>query len=127
MKISNKIIIAGSIVCAFCLGLLFALFIRVSNIKQNPEQRQNSGEVIIETENNISESPQDKEETQSYTIKLEGSTISAYVKFPDGRSILWNSTSVPPALSQKDKEILKEGITTDSFEELCLYFEAYSS
>lgn len=126
MKTSNKIIITVGFVCAFCLGLLFSFFIRIPDKNQTVNQSGDTAK-SIKTESNISEPIKDKQEYKSYTIKLEGSEISAYINLPDGKSILWNSTSVPPALPQKDKILLEKGITTDNFEELCLYFEAYSS
>lgn len=126
MKFSNKIIIAGAIACAFCLGLLSALFIRVT--KTNFDSNKNKIDYSsIKTENNMSKTIENNLQTESYSLKLKGSAIYAYVILSDGTEILWNSTSVPPALSPQDKENLEKGITPKSFEELCLYFEAYSS
>ena len=126
MKISNKIIIAGAIACAFFLGLLSALFVRVTKTNTNQNNFKTDYN-SIKTENNLSKTVESNSQTESYLLKLEDSAVCAYVILSDGTNVLWNSTPVPPALSQKDKELLERGITPKSFEELCLYFEAYTS
>ena len=128
MKLSNKIIVISAVGCAFCLGLAAAVFIcfpRQDN--SNRGYNKDKYEYSVQTENNLSESVKEKSAYETYIIKLEGSKITAYVKLPDGNLTLWNSIPVPPTLSKKDEVMLKNGIYTKSFEELCLYFESYSS
>lgn len=127
MKYLNKILIAGAIICAFCLGTLATLFIKNIVTGQKNESRLEKNNVAVKTENNTSESIEKEHKSKSYLLRLEDSTIYAYVRLPEGEDVLWNSIPAPPTLSDKDRETLERGITTQSFEELCLYFESYSS
>ena len=127
MKLSNKILLVGAIICAFCIGTLTALFIRVSVIGSENKPHETKNNTSAKAENNTSETIDKKQNSESYLLKLKDSVIYAYIKLPEGKDILWNSTPAPPTLSKKEKETLENGITTKSFEELCLYFESYSS
>ena len=128
MKLSNKIIVICAVGCAFCVGLAASVFIGF--FRQGSSGRtdkKDEYEYSVQTENNLSEPVKKKSADETYIIKLEDSTITAYVKLPDGSLTLWNSIPVPPTLSKKDEQMLKNGISTKSFEQLCLYFESYSS
>ena len=127
MKYFNKILLAGAIVFAICIGTLSVLFFKniiVGSKKQHNEKNHNNS---VKTENNTSQSIEDKADSESYLLELEDSTIYAYVELPNGERVLWNSTPASPTLSKIDKETLEKGISTKSFEEMCLYFESYSS
>ncbi|MBR3933575.1 MAG: hypothetical protein IKJ68_06680 [Clostridia bacterium] len=128
MKLSNKIIAICAIVCAFCVGWAASAFVSFSKRSSLGTVDKNSDyERSIQTENNLSKPVKEKVLNETYIIKLEDSTISAYVELADGSRTLWNSIPAPPALSKKDEAMLKKGISTKNFEELCLYFESYSS
>ncbi len=78
-------------------------------------------------QNNISESVEKNTLQEKYLLRLDNDKICAYMISDDGSYTLWNSTKMPPTLSESDKKALRAGITTDSFEKLCLYFESYAS
>lgn len=129
MKLSNKIIIISGVICLLVIaGVIYALFnIKSHETKLNQSENTKYQENADNVQNNISKPLKSTESEEKYLLRLEDSKICAYMVLSDGSLTLWNSTNVPPTLSKEDKEELEKGITTDSFEKLCLYFESYAS
>lgn len=85
-----------------------------------------AGEKTLEAENNVSESVSKKENKSGYLIKIYENKICAYIITESGTT-LWNAVSIPHGLTDDERKLLEDGIHTESFEEMCLYLEAYVS
>ena len=109
--------------CTICIGSTIIAF--VWGLKNRPEQTNpdiTGAHGKLEVKKNTSESVKEK-----YMIKLDGEFILAYMQSDDGKYKLWNSVPASPDLSLEERKKLQDGIMVKDFEELCLYFEAYSS
>lgn len=129
MKLSNKLIIASAIASS-CVILLvaFAIFSKNGNLPlKNKPDVSDMGHEADKVQNNISKPLKSTESEDKYILRLEDEKICAYMILDDGSLSLWNSTKVPPDLSDEDRSALEKGIATDTFEKLCLYFESYAS
>lgn len=127
MKKTNGVPKIITLLCSVFAVIAIVLFVKGLKFKNKisvPDT--NDFDTGIEVENNLSESVNDKNQ-KGYIIKLKEKTVMAYIKTSDGKCELWNSTPVSPDLSSEEIDDLKKGITVNSFEELCFYFEAYSS
>lgn len=131
MKNSNKLIILSAFVFLVSLSLLLSAIFKDS--PENSENREPSGsfnsmaeEKTLEAENNVSEPISKKENKSEYLIKIHENKICAYIVTENGTS-LWNAVSIPHGLTDDERKLLEDGIHTDSFEEMCLYLEAYVS
>ncbi len=128
MKLSNKIMIASICLCLFVIsGVIYALFNVKSNSEETPIKKAEQEGRADKVQNNISKPLKSTGEKEKYLLKLEDNKICGYMVLSDGSLTLWNSINLPPTLSAEQTEELKKGITTDSFEKLCLYFESYAS
>ena len=115
------------LVCLVCIVVTTALFIKGMKLKtETPVPDINNSGAEIKVESDLSESIYDKK-SKDYIIKLKEEMILAYVKADNGKYKLWNSTPASPDLSSRERKNLENGIVVNSFEELCFYFEAYSS
>ena len=129
MKLSNKLIIASAIASS-CVILLvvFTIFAKNGNLPlKNKPDVSDTGHEADKVQSNISKPLKSTESNEKYMLRLEDERICAYMVLDDGSLSLWNSTRIPPDLSEEDKSSLEKGITTDTFEKLCLYFESYAS
>lgn len=130
MKISNKLIIISLCVFVFSAWLFLSALtekpVSDTNKEKNVSDNKYSAQTL-ETENNISKKTEKKVSSPEYVIKLENGKICAYMNITGQKPLLWNSMDVPLTLSQDDINALNQGIYTNSFEELCLFFESYAS
>lgn len=132
MKKSNKLVILSACIFVVTLAFVMSAFLRAStggktNEKGAQNTYENSEANSIEAESNISKPLSEKKDNISYVIKISDKKICAYMQNTNGDLVLWNSMDIPPTLSKEDKELLQKGIHTQSFEEMCLYFESYAS
>ncbi len=129
MKLSNKFIIISSVVCTFAV-LLVIVGVYIAATKTPPKKNDSLSQEQYKTgevQNNISGPLKSTKSSEKYMLRLENDKICGYMILEDGSLSLWNSIKVPPDLSAQDKATLEKGITTDTFEKLCLYFESYAS
>lgn len=129
MKLSNKLIIVSAIASScVILFVIFAIFSKNENLtlKNEPDVSDMRHEANM-AQNNISKPLKSTESKDKYMLRLENDKICAYMILDDGSLSLWNSTRIPPDLSDEDRLALEKGIATDTFEKLCLYFESYAS
>lgn len=129
MNTSNKLIILSAIVCVSTIAILTLSFIKTSNNQKSASEPDIAPRVeeIKNAESNISPKTGEKAKKEKYLIRLWDGEIRAYIVDNKGSELMWNSIPVPPDLSDEEKSRLENGIYTSSFEELCLYFEAYAS
>lgn len=129
MNTSNKLIILSAIVCISTIAILTLSFIKTGNDQKNVSEPDKIPRVeeVRNAESNISPKTGEKAKKEKYLIRLRDGEIRAYIVDDKGSELMWNSLPVPPDLSDDEKSRLENGIYTSSFEELCLYFEAYAS
>ena len=131
MKLSNKLIIASA--CIFLVSAVVFMSGFLKSSTQSPKQTDSTQqedkitEKISRTESNISVPLEQKEARLSYVIKTDNDKICAYMVYDNKEPLLWNAVSLPPTLTKEERTALEQGIYTDSFEEMCMYFEAYAS
>lgn len=131
MKNSNKLIILSAFAFLVSLSLVMSAFLKSS--PKNNEEHKNEGscndavnEKTLEAENNVSEPISKKENKSGYLIKIHENKICAYIVTESGTT-LWNAVSIPHGLTNDERKLLEDGIRTESFEEMCLFLEAYVS
>ncbi len=129
MNTSNKFIILSLVFCISTFAILGLSFIKQSNKSGgNTGSEPDSPRAEVKNaESNISPKLGETETKEKYLIRLTDGEIRAYIVDSKGGELLWNSIKIPPDLSEEEKSKLEGGIYTESFEELCLYFEAYAS
>lgn len=131
MKLSNKLIIASACLCIVSVALFSSSFLKSSPKSPLPDTgeapRVNETKNTTRTESNISEPVTKKEASLRYVIKTDNGKICAYMLYDNKEPLLWDSTDIPPTLTNDEKSALEQGIYTDSFEEMCLYYESYAS
>lgn len=131
MKLSNKLIVASACICLVSAVVFMSGFLKSSapdtERSQNTQSADKITEKISRTESNISKPLEEKETRLSYVIKTDNGKICAYMVYDNKEPLLWNAVSIPPTLTKEERAALEQGIYTDSFEEMCMYFEAYAS
>ena len=129
MNTSNKLIILSAVVCISTITILTLSFIKTGNNRKSVSEPDKNPRVeeVKNAESNISPKTGEKTKKEKYLIRLWDGEIRAYIVDNKGSELMWNSIAVPPDLSDEEKSRLENGIYTSSFEELCLYFEAYAS
>ena len=68
-----------------------------------------------------------KEIQQSYVIVLEGEYLRTYEISGSKRTLLRETHTKPLLMDDKDAQKLKEGIHSESLEDIYLYYESYAS
>ena len=131
MKNSNKLIILSAFAFLVSLSLLLSGFLRDrSKNDENYEPSSSYNNTVksktLEAENNVSQPISNKKSKSGYLIKIHENKICAYIITESGTT-LWNSVSIPHGLTNDERRLLEDGIHTESFEEMCLYLEAYVS
>jgi len=129
MKFLNKLIVLSIILFLTASCFMIFAYNKLTDDAPAKINMQSDGDLAdaVEAERNISSSAGSQIPSKQYILKLEGDLICAYITDGNGSSMLWNSTSRPLSLSPDDIKKLENGLYTSSFEELCLFFEAYAS
>lgn len=68
-----------------------------------------------------------KTDSTKYFLTLEGKNLCAYTEKLGNRELILSRSAEPMLMSEEEKRALEGGIYAESFEDLCLYFEAYLS
>lgn len=131
MKKSNKLIIISACLFLVSFSLVLSSFLKAGYENKDRAEdkistRKEENEKTLKTENNISEPVSPKIKKNSYVIRISDNRICAFIITENGE-ILWNASDIPPGLGFEERKALEEGIYSDSFEEMCLYLESYSS
>ena len=68
-----------------------------------------------------------QEEKPNYLLTLEGESLCAYEEKKGALRLIHSKDTRPMLMSDDDIKKLKEGIYAESYEDLCLFMEAYIS
>jgi len=131
MKKSNKLVIISA-----CIFLVSFSLVLSALLKSSPDGSEGGetydampkeiNERTVEAENNISDPVSDKNERNTYVIRISKGKICAFIN-TDGSEILWATFDIPPDLSTDERKVLEDGIYSGSFEQMCFYLESYAS
>ena len=102
------------------------------SINANEKNLQNSGTVTeaLPKEDSgaeVSGKNISAEETETYYLTVEEDRLCAYKVTGDEREWVDWAHIDPALMENEDLKRLREGISAESFEDLCMYFEAYTS
>ncbi len=117
----TKVILRTVFSIVIIFGAFFALRVSSPDIKT-----ETSKPPFDTSEKQSSELPQKTYDTK-YLITLEGKELCAYKESDGTRELAFSRLAEPMLMSDEDREKLKNGIYAESYEDLCLYFEAYLS
>lgn len=103
--------------------------------KNTADKNFNSNIEASESKNSVMDKPKTSDETAShkdsknenFLLIIEGNSVCAY-HIVNGEKNLIESVKIETSIiDPKELDCLKRGIYAESYEDLCLYFEAYSS
>ena len=86
-----------------------------------------SGTALPEKREMSEFSVEKQEEKPKYLLTLEGESLCAYEEDEGSRKLIHSKTARPMLMSDDDIKKLKKGIYAESYEDLCLFMEAYIS
>lgn len=135
---NNRMLTAALILCSAIFFTVF-VFIQYSSVshKKNetePPQKPYTSEAKAD-EPKAENQPVKKAvipsapsaEKEEYLLRLEDNYICAYYIGATGRRLITSSRANTSVMSDSDIEKLREGIYANNYEDICLYFESWSS